>query len=121
MPATVLIVEDEPFLILNMICVFEDAGFKVFDAPNAQEAFRIMDEHREQIDLLVTDIRLGPGEDGWDLAGKWRELFHDLPIIFVSGDSTAEWEHRRIPNSVMLQKPVSGRDVLEAAHSAIQG
>ncbi|MBO6527533.1 response regulator [Erythrobacter sp.] len=114
MPKTVLVVEDEPLLIMELIDLFEDAGYSTLDASNADQAFKIMENRKDQIDLLVTDIRLGQGPDGWDVARRSRQLVGELPIIFVSADAASEWEEQNILNSVMLAKPVQGRDLLEA-------
>jgi hypothetical protein len=40
---------------------------------------------------LVTDINLGEGPDGWDVARQARELIPNLPTGYVSGAIEHEW------------------------------
>lgn len=103
-----------------MVDLFEDAGFETLEAFHAEEAFKIMADSRDGIDLLLTDINLGQGPDGWGVARKSRELLGELPIIFVSGDSQCDWEKQNIFKSVMFAKPVQGKDLLEAVNAAIK-
>ncbi|SFP26129.1 response regulator [Qipengyuania nanhaisediminis] len=116
----ILIVEDEAFICMDLVDLFEDAGFETLEAFHAEEAFKIMADSRDGIDLLLTDINLGQGPDGWDVARKSRELLGELPIIFVSEDSQCDWEKQYISKSVMFAKPVQGKDLLEAVNAAIK-
>ncbi|MDP8919398.1 MAG: response regulator, partial [Pseudomonadota bacterium] len=63
---------------------------------------------------VVTDIRLGAGPTGWDVARRARELAPGIPVIYVSGDSAHEWDSRGLPNSVMITKPFVTAQVLTA-------
>jgi CheY-like chemotaxis protein len=61
---------------------------------------------------LVTDIRLPGGSDGWEIARHARELKLDLPIVYTTADSAAEWPVRGVPNSVVVQKPYAAVQLL---------
>ena len=63
---------------------------------------------------LVTDIRLPGGPDGWEIARRARELRSDLPIVYTTADSAADWPARGVPNSVVVQKPYAGAQLLTA-------
>jgi FixJ family two-component response regulator len=68
---------------------------------------------------LVTDIRL-PGEsDGWDLARRARELNAQLPVVYVTGDSAADWSVKGVPNSVVIQKPYAAIQLVTAVATLI--
>jgi CheY-like chemotaxis protein len=58
----------------------------------------------ERIDFLVTDIRLGGAVDGWLVAEACREVWADLPVIYVSANPMAE--NRKVTGSAFLTKPV---------------
>ena len=65
---TILIVEDEALIRMDLADMFEDAGFSVLEARDASEAIKLIDMHGNSIEVLLTDIRLGKGPDGWDIA-----------------------------------------------------
>ncbi|MBX7483327.1 response regulator [Qipengyuania qiaonensis] len=118
---TILIVEDEALIRLSLIEIFEDAGFVVLDADSASSAEKMLDAKSESISILLTDIRLGAGRDGWDVARHARSKREDLPIVFVSGDSTDDWKDSGIERSVMLAKPVRDDDLLGAVSEGLAG
>lgn len=118
---TILVVEDEALILLALVNMFEDAGFVVLEASDASEAMALIDSHGGEIEVLLTDIRLGKGPDGWDVARHARDQREDLPIVFVSADSSADWSEARIDRSVMLAKPVADGDLLAAVRSGMEG
>ncbi|WP_345725523.1 response regulator [Qipengyuania mesophila] len=118
--ATILIVEDEPLIRLALIDMFEATGFVVLDAGDAFEAMALLDTHADSIGIMLTDIRLGDGPDGWDVARYARSRLEDLPIVFVSGDSAGDWREAGINRSVMLAKPVADGDLLAAVRTGLE-
>ena len=68
----------------------------------------------DQICALITDIRLGTGPDGWDLARHARELNARLPIVYMSGDSSQGHSARGVPDSLMIQKPFAPAQIVTA-------
>ena len=56
---TVLVVEDEILLRMDLAMSLEDQGFKVYEASNADEAINILNAHSD-IHLMFTDIDM-PG------------------------------------------------------------
>jgi CheY-like chemotaxis protein len=99
---TVLVVEDEPF-ILDMISEeLTGQGFSVLEAETGEAALSII-ESGQMVDVLFTDIRL-PGElDGWQLAATAREAKPELPVIYASGYAVEQGP--AVPGSVFLKKP----------------
>jgi two-component system phosphate regulon response regulator PhoB len=83
MPATVLIVEDEP-AILELVAVnIEHAGFKTLRAASAEEASLLLAEILP--DLVLIDWML-PGQSGVALARRLRgdARTRELPIILLT-------------------------------------
>src|SRR5436190_22998248 len=68
----VLYVDDEETSLNYFARAFADQ-FRVFTAPNAQEGLKILEEHKDDIGLLMTDQRM-PGEKGVWLLEKARQL-----------------------------------------------
>jgi DNA-binding NtrC family response regulator len=90
----------------------EAGGFDVAEASNGTDAVAILDAKREEISGLITDVRLGSGPDGWAVARHARELRPGLPVIYTTGDSAGEWTVNGVPNSVLLQKPYAGAQLV---------
>ncbi|MBX7502849.1 response regulator [Qipengyuania sp. YG27] len=116
-----MIVEDEPLIRLALMDMFEGAGFAVLEAGDASEAMALLDTYAGRIGILLTDIRLGDGPDGWDVARHARSQLEDLPIVFVSGDSVGDWHEAGFDRSVMLAKPVADGDLLAAVRTGLEG
>jgi FixJ family two-component response regulator len=43
------------------------------------------------LSAVVTDVRLGTGPSGWDVAHRARELVPTIPVIYMTGDSASLW------------------------------
>jgi CheY-like chemotaxis protein len=80
----VLIVEDEPLVRLGAVRAIEDAGFRVIEAANADEAIRIL-ETRGDIRVVFTDIHMPGSIDGLKLAHAVRNRWPPIKIIVTSG------------------------------------
>ena len=92
----------------------EEGGFEVVVAGSGIEALSALDEMAERLAGLVTDIRLGSGPDGWEVARHGRELRPDLPVVYMTGDSAADWAVKGVPKSVLLQKPFAPAQLITA-------
>jgi DNA-binding NtrC family response regulator len=86
-----LLVEDEPLILDMMQCVFEDAGYRIEVAVDGASAMALIDAHIDEAAGLVTDVRLGSGPDGWDVARHARHKKPDMPVLYMTGDSAANW------------------------------
>lgn len=73
----VLIVEDEPAISDMERDFLEGAGYNPFIAENSEEALHMM--RSEKIDAIILDVTL-PGEDGFSLCRKLREITN-VPIL----------------------------------------
>ena len=68
----VLYVDDEEKSLKYFSRAFADQ-FRIFTAPNAQDGLKILEQHKDEIGLLMTDQRM-PGEKGVWLLEKARQL-----------------------------------------------
>src|SRR5256712_7574071 len=68
----ILYVDDEEKSLKYFTRAFEDQ-FRIFTAPNAQAGFKLLEQHKDVIGLLMTDQRM-PGEKGVWLLEKARQL-----------------------------------------------
>src|ERR1051325_772399 len=84
---TILLVEDELDLLSLTREILERYGYHIITAPNGIAALNIWRERRNEIDLLLTDIRMPEGISGHELAER---LLFDKPVlkvVYVSGYS----------------------------------
>jgi CheY-like chemotaxis protein len=111
----VLIVEDEPLLLLAATDMVEDAGFEAVVANNADEAVRLL-ESRADIRIVFTDIDMPGSMDGLKLAAAIRKRWPPIKIIVTSGYHTPEVD--ALPaDALYFPKPYSERRVTEAMWS----
>ena len=99
-----LYVEDEIIVSMVVLMALEDAGFEVLHMLDGRAGVEALESRPENLQALVTDVRL-PEIDGWEIARRARELNPDLPVIYVTGDSGADWRFEGVSGSVLLQKP----------------
>lgn len=116
--ALVLYVEDEPAVLELGVSALEEGGFRVASASTAAEAIRQLEAPDAAFAALVTDIDLRDNSSGWEVARRARELFPDLPVVYVSGGSAHEWASRGVPGSVMLTKPFALAQLVVAVSNA---
>ncbi|QPC94841.1 response regulator [Mesorhizobium sp. INR15] len=102
---SILIVEDEALILFDVESALTDAGFDVVTAKTGEGALAQFDTDPGRFKELVTDIRLGEGQSGWDIARHVREAGPTMPVVYMSGDSAPAWHARGVPDSVMIQKP----------------
>lgn len=100
-----LVAEDEALIRCAMEQTLESGGFEVVAASSGNSALQLLIDSATRFAGLITDIRLGDGIDGWALARKARELIPDLCVVYITGDSAADWPAKGVPGSMVLQKP----------------
>ena len=66
-PITILVVDAEPWVRRVIRRMLTSFGYGVLEAPNAEHAMIVAEQHASEIDLLVTDVML-PDMNGFDLA-----------------------------------------------------
>lgn len=110
----ILVVEDDQLIQSIVQEALGEGGFDVRTASSGEEAVKLLDE-REGFRALVTDVNLGRNRlDGWEVARHARELDPAFPVVYMTGDSAAEWSAKGVPNSILLTKPFAPAQVLAA-------
>lgn len=111
---TVLVVDDEPLIAQLVQETLEEAGFEVILAICHAEAVEALKARIGELFGLVTDINLGSGPNGWDVAASARELMPALPVVYVTGDSGHQWPSSGVPRSVVVTKPFAPAQIVVA-------
>jgi CheY-like chemotaxis protein len=84
---TILVVEDEEMLRDFVQDALGTLGYRVLSASNGRAALEVWAEHRDDIDLLLTDIVMPESISGRELAHTLVMEKPDLKVIFTSGYS----------------------------------
>lgn len=95
---TVIVVEDETIVRMDIAMSLEDEGFIVLEASNADEAIGLLNAHAE-IRLMFTDIDMPGSMDGLKLAEAVRDRWPPVKIIIASG-------HRQLRDDLL---PIEGK------------
>jgi DNA-binding response OmpR family regulator len=117
--AKILIVEDD-FIISHDICEFlRDHGHQVRPVYCGQAAFEAIDRH-EHMTALLTDIDLGPGPDGVDVARYARAFAPHLPVVFMSAALHPRHEFNGVTRSEFIAKPYQPAQIAAAIDRVIR-
>ena len=82
--ATILLVEDEPDILLLCEEMFKEEGYRVLSAVTPHEALQLAVQHKDEIKLLLSDVVL-PEMNGCDLYKKLLPTIPNLLALFMSG------------------------------------
>jgi DNA-binding NtrC family response regulator len=113
----ILVVEDESLLRTVAADMLEYAGFRVIEAPTADEALTLI-ESGEPISGLFTDIELPGALDGVKLAKITHERRPDAAILVVSGRRYPD-DSDLPPGAVFLGKPYDFNQVINTLNRMI--
>jgi two-component system, response regulator PdtaR len=110
----ILIVENEALVRLLGVGTFADAGFRVIEANNGDEAFHLL-EADSDVQLLFTDVRMPGKMDGLALAREVHDRWPHIGIMVVSGQSIPE-KHQLPTGCRFLRKPYCPESAVRHAH-----
>lgn len=116
----ILAVENEPLILAGIESALADGGFEIVAVSSADLAMRYLQDCTVAPAALITDIKLsGDMLTGWDLAYRAREMWRSISVIYISGDSAADWKSKGVPESVFIQKPFAAAQMISAASAAL--
>ena len=119
---TLLLVEDEDIVRRPIGTFLRKLGYQVLEAANGNQAFNLWRRHREQIDLLFTDMVMPEGVSGLELADKLRSEKPQLKVIISSGYNT-EFSMQGVPidaGYIYLPKPSPSGAIAAAVRECIE-
>lgn len=115
----ILVVDDDPDIVLVLSAILEDAGYTVLtaDATSYQAPLR---DH-EPPDLILLDMLLS-GHDGRDITRqlKGQQTTNHIPIIMLSAHPTAQREARDVGADGFMAKPFEMDDLLATVAAALR-
>jgi len=103
---TVLLVEDEESVRQLVRETLESKGYKVLEADNGEAALRIVSNHSDKIDMLITDVVM-PGMSGRELSARLCASRPQTKVLYLSGYTEDAIGHEGVvdPDTAFLQKP----------------
>lgn len=108
-----LVVEDEALIRLTLVDALAAGGYTVSECADGASAILFIDASIE-LHGIATDVRLGGGPTGWEVARHARRKYPDIAVVYMTGDSAADWSAEDVPNSIMLPKPFADAQMLTA-------
>jgi len=114
MSKTVLIVDDEEYIVTSLEYVMKSAGYKVVVAYDGEQAIEKTKETAP--DLLILDVMM-PKLDGFEVCEKIRAnpLWKSIRIIILTakGRDSEREKGMSLGADAYMTKPFSTRDILK--------
>ena len=101
----VLVVEDEALICSFIEDALSDGGFEACSVRSGEAALSTFREGRVGCRALLTDVNLGSGISGWELARQIREITPGFPVVYMTSASAPDWESQGVADSVLVEKP----------------
>lgn len=112
--AKVLVVDDEPNIVLSLEFLMQQAGFEVTTAYDGESALALVNETPP--DLVLLDISL-PGISGFEVLEQLRSqaAFKRLPIVMLTahGREVEREKGLALGADDYITKPFSTRELVE--------
>ena len=80
----VLVVEDEALICCFIEDALFDGGFETCSVSSGEAALSTFRDGRERCRALLTDVNLGSGISGWELARQIREITPGFPVVYMT-------------------------------------
>lgn len=116
--AEVLLVEDDSEIRELIEDAFEDRGLKVRSADSDRAAYEILEGEARSFGVLVTDINLGVGTTGFDVARRARQLHPAIHVIYITG-LTAQLSRFGVEGGEIFPKPFNPGELADRVAAAL--
>jgi len=117
-PLRILAVDDEPMITKALNRLLKPAGHRVTVANSGEEAVEWL--QRESFDLVISDVGMGTGMNGWELCGHVRRAWPNTRLVLATGWGAAidQAEARAKGVDAVLAKPFSAAELEQVLRAA---
>lgn len=115
----ILLVDDEPDILLSLKTILARAGYQIETATNIQDAYNLL--HKTLPDVVILDIVMRGPKDGIELLSKIKENYPLTQVIMLSGKGNIQVAVETIKLGAFdyIEKPFSAEDLLIKIKNAI--
>ena len=114
-----ILFSDDDFTCNLDICeILRAEGFTVLTTYCSSAAIEAINKGG-RLSALVTDIELGAGVDGFEVARRARFAYPDLPVVFISGTASDRHIREGVEGSIFVNKPCHPDEIVRALHRAL--
>jgi PAS domain S-box-containing protein len=119
---TILLVEDEGAVRALAARILQEHGYKVLQGATPTDAIQIGEQHKETIDLLLTDVVL-PGMSGRNVAEHLAFFRPGMKVLYMSGytDDSVVRHGVLEANTAFLQKPFTPASLARKVREVLDG
>jgi two-component system cell cycle sensor histidine kinase/response regulator CckA len=118
---TVLIVDDDPAVLVLIQSILMAADYRVLLAAERADAVRLARQKHVRIDVALLDVRI-PGVTGTELADEILSIRPDVRVLWMSGFVDEEFVRVKLLDGYagFLSKPLRRDGLLTAVQQAIE-
>ncbi|MFH1159180.1 MAG: response regulator [Pseudomonadota bacterium] len=104
MQHTVLVVEDNDFVRMQIVSFLKGAGYATLEATDGDKALDVMSK---EVSLAVVDVRMEP-MGGFEFIAMTQAEGYKIPVVLVTGDQDSALLERagKLGVATVLMKPV---------------
>lgn len=119
---TILVVEDTDILREHVLGLLRALDYRAIETSNGKEALEVL-RSSARVDLLFTDIVMGGGMNGRELAEQAQLLRPGLKVLYTSGytENAIVHQGRLDPGIQLLRKPYARRDLATKLRLVLDG
>ena len=115
----ILVVDDEPSVLITYRMILERKGYEVVPAASADEAHRLLES--SHLDLLLCDLSLEKQDSGFAVIEYARRRQPGLPSLLLTGYASKDVSDRAQRDHVcVLFKPIDIQEFLDTISSKLR-
>jgi putative two-component system response regulator len=119
--AVILVVEDDPAMLVALHDILESGGYQVFTAKNGRDALNVLENLKPS--LILSDISM-PVMDGYELFDAVRRMPGGIgvPFMFLTARGTRRdiFAAKTLGADDYITKPITSKELLAAVKARLQ-
>ena len=115
---TILVVEDNDFVRMQIVSFLQEAGYTIIEATDGDKALDVL---TPEVKLAVVDVRMEP-MGGFDFITIVQAQGNKMPVVLVTGDQDSDLLARasQLGVNTILMKPVQKERLISMVGRLLQ-